>query len=215
MELDDLRRQWQQPEILAQPLPDVVALLNHRSANLADKMRRNALLEASLTVLLVVAVPFVPLHPSPGTPLPLLVAMRVLLVLLLLALVYYYYQMLRLLRRLVQPEVQVRTHLAALCVGLRQLLRFYYRLSLFTVPAVVALMIGFQMGRELAHKTHHWGKLGIFAGSLLLLGMLLQVAMVYGTRWWVQRLYGQHLDRLEGQLRELDEVVAPRSEEIG
>ena len=40
---------------------------------------------------------------------------------------------------------------------------------------------------------------------LLVFGALLQVAAVYGTRWYVQRLYGQHLDRLEGLLRELEQ----------
>ena len=33
----------------------------------------------------------------------------------------------------------------------------------------------------------------------------MQVFAVYVTRWFMQRLYGQHLDRLEANLRELDE----------
>jgi len=38
-------------------------------------------------------------------------------------------------------------------------------------------------------------------------GAVVQVGVVYFTRWYMQRLYGQHLDRLEGQLQELDEPV--------
>jgi hypothetical protein len=209
MELNDLRRHWQQADQSPPPLTDVTALLSHRSANLVEKMRRNALLEASLTALLVVAIPFVPIQPSPSAPQALLISLRVLLMLLMVSMLYYYYRKLKLLRRLVQPEVQVRAHLAALCTGLRQMLRFYYRLSLFTVPAVLSLMVGFEFGRELAQKaTHHWEKLGLFAGALLLLGILLQVLMVWTTRWYLQRLYGQHLDRIEGQVRELDESAA-------
>ena len=44
---------------------------------------------------------------------------------------------------------------------------------------------------------------------MLVGGALLQVGTVYGTRWYLQRLYGQHLDRLEASLRELgDEPLA-------
>jgi hypothetical protein len=46
----------------------------------------------------------------------------------------------------------------------------------------------------------------IIGGVLLMLGGLVQVLAVYGTRWYVQRLYGQHLDRLEANLAELEET---------
>jgi hypothetical protein len=217
MELNDLRRHWQQPEQgnTALNAAQLRGMMAQQRGGLVDKMRRNALLEASLTVLLVVTIPFVPIRPSLGAPQSLIIAMRILLVLLMLIMAYYYYRKLRLLRQMVQPEVQVRAHLIALCTGLRQMLRFYYRLSLFVVPTVLALMVGFQFGRELAQRTtHHWGKLGLFAGALLLLGTFLQVLMIYTTRWYLQRLYGQHLDRLEGQLQELEEPMGPRSDTI-
>ena len=41
--------------------------------------------------------------------------------------------------------------------------------------------------------------------NVLVFGVVVQVGVVYFTRWYLQRLYGQHLDRLESQLRELDE----------
>ena len=50
-----------------------------------------------------------------------------------------------------------------------------------------------------------WSLVSIEAGCVLLLVLPLQWAAVRGTRWYLQRLYGQHLDRLEASLRELVE----------
>lgn len=208
MELDDLRRQWQQSSGLPQPLVEVAPLLTRRSTNLVEKMRRNALIESGLTVITTLAILFTPLHTA--LPPALLKSWRVLLALLLVVLLYYYYRKLNLLRRMVQPEVQVRAHLATLCAGLRQLLRFYYWLSVWMLPFVVALTMGFAVGNGLARGSLlHWSQFKVFVVALVGAGALAQVAVVYATRWWVQRLYGQHLDRLEGQLRELEEAAPP------
>ena len=55
-------------------------------------MHRNALLEASLTVLLALAIPLVPMRPSQSAPLPLIVSFRGLAMLLMLVMAYYYYR---------------------------------------------------------------------------------------------------------------------------
>jgi hypothetical protein len=207
MELDDLRRQWQQPETASPPVSpaQLESLLKQRSTGLIEKMRRNAWFETVFTALVALALPFYIGASSSAFHRMYGAAMLLLAVLML----YYFYRQLRLLGRMAQAEVHVRAHLTALSAGLRQLLSFYYRLTLATGPLSLLLVLGFYLGKELARPgPFRWQLIGGVAAAFLVLGALLQVAVVYGTRWYLQRLYGQHLDRLEANLRELsDEPV--------
>lgn len=205
MELDDLRRQWQQPEPTLPPVSpaELRGLLTRKTGGLVEKMRRNTWYEAALTLLITAAVPFHAWY-SGGRALQLLLAAALLL--LSGILLVNYYQQLQLLRRMEHPEIHVRAHLGALCAGLRSRLRFYYRLTLATAPLMLLLLMGFQVGKELAQPgPFHWKFILLLAGAYAVMGGLVQVGVAYLTRWYLQRLYGQHLDRLEASLRELDE----------
>jgi hypothetical protein len=124
-----------------------------------------------------------------------------------LGLLYFYYRMLGMLKRMLMVEGNVRGHLQRLAAGLRAMLRFYYRLTLASGPTMMLLNFCYFLGRELGRPTpFRWKLMFIIGGVLLMLGGLVQVLAVYGTRWYVQRLYGQHLDRLEANLAELEET---------
>lgn len=209
MELDELRRHWQQPELVAAPpLPtgsELSALQKGRTAGLVDKMRLAARLEAGFTVVLGVGL-LLALPQVHGTLKALHRGYIVLSLGLVAVLLLYYYRMLGILRRMLEPADSVRGHLSALAQGLRQLLKFYYRLTLAAGPASLLVGFAYYVGRELARtQPVRWVFLGGLALALLLMGALIQVGAVYFMRWYLQRLYGCHLDRLESQLRELDE----------
>lgn len=206
MELDDLRRQWQQPEAAGVPAVNTAQLdqlLAGRSEGLVEKMRRNTWYESIVCIVVMLAAPLLLLAQ------PEMAIFRVYAVIfeaLAIGLLYHYYRQLGLLRRMTQPDVNVRAHLGALCAGLRQLLRFYYRLTLATLPLTLLLDLGYFVGKELAHPgKFRWAFLGVMGVSFLLLGALAQWGVVVSTRWCLQRLYGQHLDRLEASLAELAE----------
>lgn len=205
MELDDLRRQWQRPEPVAPIAFTAVewqALAARQRGGLIEKMRRNTYWEAVVGLGIIAPFLIISMLMSHKTLSTLYAgAMTVLAVVM----AYYYYQVLAILRRLTETTGSVRGHLERLYGGLRQLLRFYYRLSLATGPVLLTLIFCFMLGKELVRPAGFRPSLMVALGiALLFFGSLLQIAAVYGTRWWVQRLYGQHLDRLEGQLRELD-----------
>jgi len=212
MELDDLRRQWQQSEPSAAALsaPQLRELLAQQRGNLVDKMRRNARWEMALAVLMAGLML--------GGLLQLQKAVFKLYtgfsLLLMLVLVYYYYRLLTMLRQMDEPGSSVRRHLVQLCAGLRQMLRFNYKLTLWVLPWMLILIYGFFTGQLLAGKAKYsWQAWALAGGILLVLGAVVQVGVVHFTRWYMQRLYGQHLDRLEGQLHELEEDAGPRAEE--
>lgn len=201
MELDDLRRQWRQPEPAAPAPPaSLPQVLGKAPLGLIGRMRRNAWAE-------IIAAPLAALLPLPVLPdgsfrLLYLVVMAVLVGVLAV----YYGRQLRLLRQMEQAEASIKGHLQVLCAGLRQLLRFYYRLTLWTGPATLLLLLGYYLGKELQRPSGpHWLRMGIVAGVVVGLGAAFQVGIRSFTRWYLQRLYGRHLDRLEGQLRELSE----------
>jgi len=207
MELDDLRRQWQQPETPPPPVSpsELGVMLSHNADGLVEKMRRNTWYEAVFTMFIVAAVPFYA-HMW-GDALQLVLAASMLLISVIL--LVNYYRQLQLLRRMGQPETQVRVHLSALCAGLRQQLHFYYRLTIATGPYILLMLLCFHVGKELAHPAaFHWKFIIGLAAAYVILGAVMQVSLVYGTRWYLQRLYGQHLDRLEASLRELSDEPA-------
>lgn len=213
MELDDLRRQWQQPEPAALPIftdRDLSALLKSRTIGLVEKMRRAAWLEIGYVVLMTIGM-LVGWRLLRGSkiPGPFLNVLVLTLGLLLVVMLVYYFRLLGVLKRMLEPATSVRQHLTTLAQGMRRLLNFYYRLTLCVEPVIMLLAIGYYIGGGLAHPGRMgWSFPSGFVAGILVAGIPMQVGIVYFTRWWVQRLYGQHLDRLEGQLRELDESTA-------
>ena len=205
MELDDLRRQWQQLAPVEAPAfspAEWERLLARNAGGLVEKMRRNTWYEAIFTALIVATVPF---YTWSTWGQVINVMMAAALLLLSVILLVNYYQQLQLLRRMTFTDAQVRTHLGALCAGLRRKLHFYYRLTIATLPCTLLMMLCFNVGKELAHPgAFRWKFMVALAAAYVVLGAIMQVGMMYLTRWYLQRLYGQHLDRLEGSLRELD-----------
>ena len=205
MELDDLRRQWQQqPDPANSPSVDAAqlqGLLARTPTNLVAKLRRNTWVETVLTTLVGMgALAYLVSGPT-------LVIFKLygwVFVLLALLLLVHYYRQLQLLRRMGRAEAHVRKHLGAFCVGLRRQIQFYYRLNLAMLPLTTLLNLAFLVEQELVRAApFRWSLVSIEAGCVLLLVLPLQWAAVRGTRWYLQRLYGQHLDRLEANLREL------------
>jgi hypothetical protein len=206
MELDDFRRQWKQPaadsSVGSLSAATLAQLLAGNSSNPVGRMQRNARVEMALTAGLML-LPFVFMQLGK----PVTVFWTVLLVLLGLGQLYYYYYKLGVLRRMATVEGNVRDHLRKLCLELRRLLRFLYRVTLVTGPVTLLLLFGSFVFQELARPGGvRVPLLAILAGVGLGLGFVLQLALIRGTRSYLQRLYGQHLDRLESALRELDET---------
>jgi hypothetical protein len=200
MELDDLRRQWQQPEPAATSLLICSRPPTQPPGNLIAKMRRNVWGEIIVSVVLA-CLPLWILSSATFTRFYLGG-----LVLLIGVLSYYYARQISLLNQMARPDVSIRGHLLVLCAGLRQLLRLYYLLTIWLGPLTLTLILGYYVGQEIARPTGpRWLELGVVTSLVLVLGLIAQFGVIRLTRWSLQCLYGRHLDRLESQLRELDE----------
>ena len=207
MELDDFRRSWKQPTATEAPVGlDITVLtmmLARGSKSPVSKMRRNAWLEIAFVVLcLLICGAALLVVQQPYTR-----ALLVWLIIMCLSSGFYFRKKLWVLHCLNDASGALREHMARQISSLRGLVKLYYQATMWSLP--VSFIIGlFFVGGRIAEK---------FTGQKMLLGLtvlvvaygavwaLTHIAMRWFTRWYLQRLYGQHLDRLEGMLQELEE----------
>ena len=199
MELDDLRRQWQQaPAPPPVPPAEMQRLLEQQSGSIVVTLRRNARLELGINYALLA----LSLAVAGWAPALWLRLFGALLALVAGVCIYYFYRKLGVLRTMDNPAGHLRGHLLRLTKSLRALIRFYYRFTLAMIP-VTMLACGLLVLTKLPSPVAPL-KTGLLLGLLALLGAALYWPVGRATAWYLHRLYGQHLDRLEGQLRELE-----------
>jgi hypothetical protein len=206
MELDELRallrQQAPDPESVLSPT-EIHRLRAGQSAGIIEKLQASARWELAFTLAVLAVLPWV-IYRAPSLPALVLSST---LVPVALVCVYYFYRKLRLLRELTVVAGGLRERLTQLVVGLRKLIRFYYRFTLAMVP--VALLVGLLVGLYEPEN----GVRPAFSLARLILGLVITGvagsvvlwATARAARWYLQRLYGQHLDRLESYLRELSD----------
>ena len=199
MELDDLRRQWQQqPADSPAPLDAgaLTQLLAQRSGSIVAQLLRNAQLERAANYLLsafallgmlLLSAPWLRIYCG-------------LLALVGLVCIYYFHRKMGVLRQISTPTGDLKAHLKRLVNGLRSLIRFYYWFTLATIPLTGLTIILLAYFKLLGSVTPI--KALVLAGVEL---VVLYWPVSRATTWGLQRLYGQHLDRLEASLAELDE----------
>jgi uncharacterized protein YjeT (DUF2065 family) len=205
MELDDLRRQWQQPADAPAPL-DAVALthlLARQSDGIVERLRRSAQLELYVNAgVMLGALALASLAPQ--------FWLRVfgwVLVAIGAVCIVYLFRKLHLLRRMDDPAGDLRAHLLRLDSGLRGLIRFYYRFTLAMLPVggLVEVLMVVSTSKPGIWLTTVPGIALLVVALVLVLPALLYLPVASTTRRYLQSLYGQHLDRLEASLQELAE----------
>jgi hypothetical protein len=202
MELENLRRQWQQPspkdadnQLDENALDQLVA---RGSRGPAARMRRNVWLEVGVVA---------------GCLAGCLVAIMIshddyyLLAAAWLAGVglgsgIYFYRKLAVLRELGGASgAAVREQVAQRLLRLRRLVQLYHRARLWMVPLSLVGAMAFVGGRMVQHLAGD--KLVWSLGLLVVISALVYFRLRGFTKRYVQRLYGRHLDRLEANLQEL------------
>lgn len=207
MELDDLRRQWRQAApTVAPPVLDaasVARLLALNSASPVAKMRRNAWVEIGIVLVCLVGCLGVAFTARDTY----YMTMAAWLALVCVLSGVYFRRKLGLLRSLDDASGNaVRQYMQQQLQQLRSLVALYYRATMWSVPVSLGIAMLFIGGRIAQHFTGHklLVGLGILGACCVVLGIVTYWGMSYFTTWYLQRLYGQHLDRLENLLRELE-----------
>lgn len=206
MELNELRHMWNR-QATDEPAPlteqKVARMVASKSKSIITRLRRNAWWEVGSVVYVIIALPFGINYVDSQ----FLKGYLLVFELLSVAFLYYYYRKFRLLRQMDQVEKDVREHLQTLILGFRELLTIYLRLTLWvTVIALIAVTAHNAFGLTLKHdggKLSWSWSIGLMVLVMFFAGSILYWLMLKFTKWYLQKLYGQHLDRLESYLQEL------------
>ncbi|GAB2473835.1 hypothetical protein GCM10011375_25300 [Hymenobacter qilianensis] len=204
MELNELRQMWNR-HATDEPTPlsahSVARMVARKSDSVVTRLRRNAWWEVGSIVYVIIALPFGIDYFNNQFIKGYLLTFELLSV----AFLYYYYRKFKLLRRMDHVDKDVRGHLQTLILGLRGLLTIYLRLSLWvTIAAIIATTSyrAYRLTLKYDGGELFWS-IGLTVIIMFLTGTVLYWLMIKFTKWYLQKLYGQHLDRLEGYLHEL------------
>lgn len=212
IELDDLRHIWKdkiESNIDKQRVEQgkIRELLKRRSTGIIEILQRNLLMEITLFALCLILIASVAfyLHSREVSLLCSLV-----IALIFVPYLIYYIKKYRELKKFFSYNDSIKSSLEALILQLEKYLNIYFWGSLLLTPVSVFLA-GFvilyemkAMGFLLYFDMFNSATLSILMSFALLLTLFSYPVM----KWYIRKLYGQHLDRLKQCLKELEEASA-------
>lgn len=210
MELDSLKYAWRTLE--ASPAPDkspdeIRSLLQRRSGGIVTRMRRNLVGE-----LILIAATYTPailfyFLDFEGK----LSGIAWLFILLLAILAVYFYRKNQILKAMQCTGCSLYSNLQQQINSLKKYTRFYVWSGTIMIPIMTILsylIIRWKLpvtpGADLFYQlsgTPWWQHPSVWAAILI----PVTVSMYFVNRWYVHRLYGQHVRKLQELLREMEE----------
>ena len=210
MELDSLKYVWRSLD--SKPAPnkspeDIRALLQKRSGGIVSKMRRNLLGE-----LILIAVTYTPAilfyFLDFGGKLS---GIAWLFIVLLTILAVYFFRKNQLLKAMQCSDSSLRSNLGQQINTLKKYIRFYVRSGTLMIPVMTILSwLIIRQRFPPAPGAALWYQLSgapwwqhPLAWAALLIPFT--VGIYFINLWYVNRLYGQHIRKLQELLREMEE----------
>jgi hypothetical protein len=210
IELDDLRHIWKDKidsniDKQRMEAEKIRELLSRKSTGIIDKLRKNLLMEIGMFALCLLLIACVPFY-FKSKEVTLLCGL-VICVIFIPYLVYYIKKYME-LKKFFSYSSSIKVSLQALILQLEKYLNIYFWGSLLLTPVSV-----FLSGFAILYEMKALGFLLYFdmfnsaTLSLLLSFALLLTLVSYPImKWYIRKLYGQHLENLKGCLKELEEI---------
>jgi hypothetical protein len=211
MELESLKYIWRSLEAPAAPEPDrraMAALLHRRSQGLVGQMRRNLIGEAILLLAAYIPAIMVYVVEFDGR----LSAIAWMFAGVAVIFFGYYYRKYRLLADMQCPSCHVRSNLARQVATLQRYTRFYLVAGTGMIPVTYVLswliirwkLTGTRgLTPDMIRGIHPgpWWASPIFWFAAL---VPFTIAVYFLNRWYINRLYGRHIKKLQEFLREME-----------
>ncbi len=199
MDLDNLKNIWKEQETATTPdtEKDIISMLSKKSQRPIARMKRNLFWELIVVVILYVLVITYFMLDQGGR----YWENGLLLFLIgIIFLVYYYYKN-RLLKRMECVTCEVRSNLEMQVTTLGKYVRFYFWAGVLLTPIAY-----YASGAIILYKS----AIGLHAPSRLLfifigIGIPLSILSYYLNKWYVNKLYGQHVAKLKELLGQMGE----------
>jgi hypothetical protein len=198
MELETLKTLWQEQETPpAEPDRELLlALLQKQSGGPIARMRRNIRKEVILMAICYGLCILFYLFAFNGS----MAGVAWLFLGLFVFFYVYYYRKNQLLKKMQCMSCEVRSNLAGQLKTLRKYLRFYFWASTFIVPVSLFVAFDIALHSDLG-PIRQWKIIALFA-----LATVLTIAVYFLNRWYIHKLYGRHVRKLQELLREMDEI---------
>jgi len=201
MELEELKSIWKSSEPSFQPkdVHEIASMLSRKSVSIVDKLKRNVWIDLIITMSTSAGLMGYTMTLRPGA----LKWASISILCTLLLYVFYYIKKIALLRRFDPVSSNLRVHVEGLIHALSGYLEFYRKSYTVLYPIfffMVLLLIGIEHGAD-----HFISSLQRPATviSLLLLAILYYFLSTKVVRWFLNRLYGRHLDKLKTLLTDI------------
>jgi hypothetical protein len=200
MELEDLKSIWKNSEtdFLLKGEAEIASMLTKKSLSIVDKLKRNVWFELLITLAASIALLIYAMQLSGA-----LKWTSISIILMCLGYTVYYIKKLVLLSRFNPATENIRSNLTSLVENLTGYLKFYKRS--YTVLYPIYFCVGLVFG-GLERGTDR------FFETLLTPTTILSIVIIAGlfyflskkfTNWYLNKLYGNHLNKLESLLDEL------------
>lgn len=207
MELDQLKEMWGDVGSKEQgPSSDELqALLQKKSRSPIAKMKRNLLMELLFVVVLYVGtVAYFFLNYTGG-----MLGNAWLLIVIGILYVLYYLRKRKLLNQMECVNCEVKSNLKMQLITLEKYVRFYMISGtlLFPVVLIATGLIGFFYSPEVAAvpSMKENAVMWVFIAILIVLAAILTIPIYFANKWYVRKLYGQHIERLKAIVNEMSE----------
>lgn len=203
MELDDLKSIWKGKAPFDIKREEEIASMLKGSSNLViDKLKRSVRFELVLTAICGVILLYLSFALKEGAMKWSIISM----LLLFIAYLFYFVMKMRLLNRFDPSQQNIRENLEKLVADMETYLRFYK--TSYTVLYPVYFLLGILFVAIDRGFDAFWHQLGqaetilrfAFVSFAVLVGSLLF------SKWYLKKLYGNHLDALKELLRDLKDL---------
>ena len=203
MELEDLKSIWKSSEPAFQPKneTEIASMLTGRSRSIIETLKRNVWFELVLTLVVSVALLVYALALTSG----MLQWAFISILVICLAYTFYYIKKLMLLNRFNPANENVHANLVSLIDSLTGYLKFYRRSYSILYPLYfgLVLLLG-AIERGTAQFLEHLSKPKTIAYLLTMAALVFFLCTSF-TNWYLKKLYGNHLDKLKGLLKDLEQ----------
>jgi len=201
MELDDLKYIWKSKEPGFHPKDEseIAQMLKGRSKSIVEKLMRNVWLELIFTFVAGLGLLVYALQMPPGA----LKWTTSAILILLVAYTIYYIKKILLLRRFNPAADNLRSTLETLVASLSSYLNFYKRSYTILYPIYFLLGLVFSLLERGANEFLEALSKPRTIIILLLVAGIFYVTSTWLARWWLRKLYGDHLDKLKALVNDL------------
>lgn len=202
MELDNLKDLWRDLKDDAHQNNDeqILKILHKRSQSPIAKMKRNLFVELIAVIISYSFTIWYFLQTSGGRYTEIALLLFVVGVLFL----FYYYKKNKLLGAMQCVTCEVRSNLERQLTTLEKYVRFYFVASIIVMP-IAYFIPGFIVimeypGRDISANS--WPTEFIV---FIVIGLLITIGSYFLNRWYIRKLYGQHIKRLKELLLQMEE----------